>query len=96
MHVKKGDSVIVISGKSKGHTGKILRALPKKDMVVVEGANIVKKHQRASHGKEKGQIIEIPMPVHVSNVKKAKEVKKVSKKTGQKNRKSPLEFSEQT
>lgn len=70
----------MIAGKSKGHTGKILRALPKKDAVIVEGANIVKKHQRAKSGKEKGQIVERPMPIHVSNVKKAKEAKKTTPK----------------
>ena len=46
MHVKKGDKVMVISGKDKGKTGVILAAFPKKDRVLVEGVNIVKKHSK--------------------------------------------------
>lgn len=45
MHVKKGDTVVVISGKDKGKKGKILAAMPKKDRVIVEGVNMLTKHQ---------------------------------------------------
>lgn len=69
MHVKKGDNVIVIAGGSKGKKGKIERAIPTKNMVVVEGVNLKKKHTKASRG-VKGQIMEKAMPIHVSNVKK--------------------------
>lgn len=71
MHVKKGDSVIVIAGKDKGKSGKILRAIPKRDLVVVEGVNVRKRHQRASKGGQKGQVIDKTLPIHVSNVKRA-------------------------
>ena len=69
MHVKKGDNVIVLAGKDKGVVGKILRALPKEDKVLVEGVNLKKVHERSKKGKGKGQIIEKNFPIHVSNVK---------------------------
>jgi len=68
MKIKKGDNVVVTAGKDRGKTGKVVRALPKKEMVVVEGVNMKKKHQRASMKNPKGQIIDKTMPVHVSNV----------------------------
>lgn len=70
MKVKKGDNVIILAGKDKGKKGKILRALPKEDKVVVDGLNIVKKHQKPRRTNEKGSTIEVSMPLHVSNVKK--------------------------
>lgn len=69
MHVKKGDNVIVMTGKDKGKSGKILRALPKEDLVLVEGVNIKKVHQKARKSGEKGQIVEKAYPIHVSNVR---------------------------
>ena len=69
MKIKKGDLVLVISGKWKGKTGKVLRALPKEMKVAVEGVNLVKKHQRPRREGEKGQIMEIPKPLSVSKVK---------------------------
>lgn len=68
MKLKKDDNVIVIAGKEKGKKGKILRVLPKENKVIVEGLNIVKKNQRPRKSGEKGQIISIAMPIHVSNV----------------------------
>lgn len=68
MKIKKGDNVIIIAGKDRGKKGKVVHALPKDHMVVVEGVNVRKKHQRAGKGRQKGQIIEIAMPVHISNV----------------------------
>ena len=68
MHVKKGDKVMVISGKDKGKTGVILEALPKKDRVLVEGVNIVKKHSKPSQDNPQGGIISQEAPIHVSNV----------------------------
>lgn len=68
MNIKKGDMVLVIAGKDRGKTGKVLRSLPKRDLVVVEGVNLRKKHQRPSKKSQKGQIIDKTMPVHVSNV----------------------------
>ena len=70
MHVKKGDNIIVLAGKDKGKVGKILRALPKENKVLVEGVNAKKVHQRSTKGKGKGAIIEKNFPIHVSNVKK--------------------------
>lgn len=70
MKIKKGDTVVILSGKDRGRTGKVLRALPKEDRVVVEGAHVVKKHERARKSNQKGQIVEKAMPIHVSNVKK--------------------------
>ena len=69
MHVKKNDNVIVLAGKDKGKTGKILRAFPKEDQVLVEGINIKKVHKRREKKSDKGQIIEKAFPIHVSNVK---------------------------
>lgn len=57
MHVRKGDNVIVISGKDKGKTGKVLEALPKKERVVVEGVNIIKKHQKPTQLNPEGGIL---------------------------------------
>ncbi len=68
MHVKKGDKVMVISGKDKGKQGIILEAFPKKDRVVVEGVNIVKKHAKPSQVNPQGGIIETEAAIHVSNV----------------------------
>ena len=69
MKIKKNDNVIVIAGKDKGKTSKVLKAFPKKDMVLVEGVNVVKKHQKATRSNSKGQVVEKPSPIHVSNVK---------------------------
>ncbi|MBE3597217.1 MAG: 50S ribosomal protein L24 [Hydrogenibacillus sp.] len=68
MHVKKGDEVMVISGKDKGKKGRVLAAFPKKQRVLVEGVNIVKKHQKPSVQYPQGGIIEKEAPIHVSNV----------------------------
>lgn len=68
MHVKKGDKVMVISGKDKGKTGVILASYPKKDRVIVEGVNIVKKHSKPSQVNPQGGIINQEAPIHVSNV----------------------------
>ena len=68
MKIKKGDKVIVIAGKDKGKTGKVTKAIPTESKVVVEGLNLLKKHRKARKSGEKGQIIEVSMPLHVSNV----------------------------
>jgi len=68
MKIKKGDNVIVIAGKDKGKTGKVLVAYPKDNRVLVEGVNISKKHQRAQKSGAKGQVIDKTMPINVSNV----------------------------
>ena len=68
MHVKKGDKVVVISGKDKGKQGTILAAYPKKNRVLVEGVNIVKKHSKPSQVNPQGGIISREAAIHVSNV----------------------------
>jgi large subunit ribosomal protein L24 len=68
MHVKKGDTVIVITGKDKGKKGRIIAAFPKANRVLVEGVNMVKKHAKPSQTNPQGGIIEQEAAVHVSNV----------------------------
>jgi len=68
MHVKKGDKVMVITGKDKGKTGVILAAYPKKDRVLVEGINIVKKHTKPNQANPQGGIVSQEAAIHVSNV----------------------------
>jgi len=71
MKIKKGDNVIIITGKDKGKKGKIVRVLVKKNKVIVEGANMMKKHQRPTKSGEKGSMKDREMPIDVSNVKKS-------------------------
>ena len=68
MRIKKSDQIQIISGKDKGKKGKVLRVVPEKLRVVVEGLNLVKKHMKPKRGGEKGQRVKIPMSVSVSNV----------------------------
>jgi len=68
MHVKKGDRVIVITGRDKGKRGEVLRAMPKENRVVVDGINLVKRHRRPSAARPEGGIEEMAAPIHVSNV----------------------------
>jgi large subunit ribosomal protein L24 len=70
MKLRTEDEVIVIAGKDKGKTGKVIRVDPKKDRVYVEGLNIVKRHQRAAPGRPNAPVgvIEKEGPIHVSNV----------------------------
>jgi large subunit ribosomal protein L24 len=70
MKIKKGDSVIVITGSDKGKKGKILKAMPTLNKVVVEGVNVKKKSQKSRKKGEASQILNISMPIDVSNVKK--------------------------
>ena len=83
MKVKVGDKVKILAGKDRGKEGKVLFTLKKKDKVVVEGINIVKKHMKPSQQNETGGILSVEAPIHVSNVKviEGKEVKKETKKT---------------
>jgi large subunit ribosomal protein L24 len=68
-HVRRGDTVQVISGNHRGATGKILEVRPAKLQVVIEGVRMVKKHQRKSQQHPNGAIIEREGPIHISNVK---------------------------
>ena len=87
LRVKKGDTVIVISGKDKGATGKVIAALPREDKVLVEGVNLVKKHTKigqSTRGAKTGGIVTQEAPIHVSNVMPVVEVegKKVGTRVG--------------
>jgi ribosomal protein L24, bacterial/organelle len=68
MFVKTGDNVKVIAGKDKGKTGKVVKALPKVNKVVVEGVAIMKKHQKPNNENPNGAILEVEAPISVSNV----------------------------
>ena len=80
MKIKVGDSVLVLAGKDKGKTGRVVKTMAKKDKVVVEGINIVKKHVKPNRANENGGIFDIEAPIHVSNVKKIVEEKTSKKK----------------
>jgi large subunit ribosomal protein L24 len=69
INVRKGDNVIVIAGKERGKTGKVLSVNPEKQRVVVEKINLTKKHSRPTSQAPQGGIIEKEAPLHVSNVK---------------------------
>jgi large subunit ribosomal protein L24 len=66
--IKKNDTVLVISGKDRGKKGKVRRALPKDERVVVEGLNMIKRHSRARRAARQAGIVELEAPIHVSNV----------------------------
>ena len=68
MKIKKGDTVIVLSGKDKGKEGKVLEAFPSRDLVIVDKINMRKRHQKPRRSGGKGQIVEFAAPIHVSNV----------------------------
>ncbi len=69
MRIKKGDNVIVVAGKDRGKTGKVVRALPRESMVVVEGLNQKTRHLKTNkQTKQGGGIVKVSAPLHVSNV----------------------------
>ena len=78
MHVKKGDTVQVISGRDKGKVGEILQAIPKTSQVVVKGVNIRTKHVKPRQEGESGQIATFEAPIHSSNVLLYSEKEKVA------------------
>lgn len=69
MKIKKNDTVLIISGKDRGKTGKVLEVFPKENKLVVENANLRKKHVKPKKQGEKGQVVEVPSKVFISNVK---------------------------
>jgi large subunit ribosomal protein L24 len=69
MKIKKGDTVLIISGKDKGKTGKVFTSLPKEEGILIEGINLMKKHVKAKKQGEKGQLVQMPAKVNISNVK---------------------------
>jgi large subunit ribosomal protein L24 len=72
MHIKKGDNVVILSGKDKGKSGKVLRSIPKEMKVIVEGVNIRKIHQKSRKADGKGSIVEKAFPIHASTAKLVK------------------------
>ncbi len=68
MKLRKGDNVIITAGKDKGKHGKIIKAFPAVDKVIVEGLNMISKNQKPRKSNEKGQMIKMAMPIHVSNI----------------------------
>jgi len=68
LHITKGDTVVVLSGDDKGKRGKVLKVLPKKGRVVVEGVAIAKRHRKARQQGEESQIVEFPAPIAASKV----------------------------
>ena len=77
MKLKRGDKVIVITGKDKGKSGEISRAFPATNRVLIGGVNVRKVHQKPRRGGEKGQIVEKNFPIHASNVMLTEGGKKV-------------------
>lgn len=75
MHIKKGDTIKVISGDDKGKTGKVVKALPRIGKIVVEGMNTVKKHERARREGQKGQVVDMAMPFSASKAAKVGDAK---------------------
>lgn len=69
MKIKKGDTVLIISGKDKGRKGKVVESFIKKGRVLIEGVNLRKKHVKPKRQGEKGQIVQLPGPITISNVK---------------------------
>lgn len=86
LHVKKGDTVVVITGKDKGKKGEIKEVYPKLGKVLIEGVHVVKRSMRAMRENSKGQIVEKSLPIDASNVRLAEKVAKApkAKKTAKK------------
>ena len=82
--VKKGDTVMVLAGKDRGRTGKVLKVLPDKAKVIVENINIARKHQRPTQDTRQGSIIEKAMPLHISNVMVVDKTKNEPTRVGRK------------
>ncbi|MEI6304691.1 MAG: 50S ribosomal protein L24 [Candidatus Taylorbacteria bacterium] len=70
MHIKKGDTVKILSGDDKGKTGKVVKAFPATNKIIVEKVNTVKKHERARKEGQKGQTVEVAMPFDASKAVK--------------------------
>lgn len=68
MNIKKDDNVIVLTGRDKGKTGKVLKVFPKENKVQVSGVNMFKKNQKPTKQGQKGQVVEKNGTIHISNV----------------------------
>jgi large subunit ribosomal protein L24 len=65
--IKKGDKVVVVSGRDKGRSGEVVRVMPREDRALVRGINVVKRHQKQTM-KEEGGIVRKELPIHISNI----------------------------
>ncbi|NVK05501.1 MAG: 50S ribosomal protein L24 [Flavobacteriia bacterium] len=83
-HIKKGDNVQVIAGNAKGKTGRVIRMIPKQNRAVVEGLNMVKKHQKPSASNPQGGIVEMEAPIHISNLMLVDPKENVATRVGRK------------
>jgi large subunit ribosomal protein L24 len=83
-HVKKGDTVEVISGNHRGANGKILQVLGAKQQVLIEGVRLIKKHTKRTQDNPQGGILEREGPIHISNVKLVEKHEKPVKGAGKK------------
>lgn len=88
MHVKKGDTVLVISGNDRGKTGTIKDSMPRDGMIVVEGINMRWKHNKPTQQNPKGERVQRETPIHASNVKRV-EVEAGKKKPAKKKAAAP-------
>ena len=68
MRIHKGDTVVVLTGKDKGKKAEVVRAMPTRDKVILEGVNVAKRHAKPTRATQQGGVIDKFMPVHVSNV----------------------------
>jgi large subunit ribosomal protein L24 len=69
MHIRKSDTVVVISGKFKGRRGRVLSVIPKEGRILVEGVNLVKRHTRPTNRNQQGGIVEREAAIHISKVR---------------------------
>lgn len=90
MKIKKGDLVKILTGKDRNKKGRVLKAFPRVEKVLVEGVNLVKKHRKAVRKGEKGERISLSMPIEVSNVQlvcpKCSKLTRVGSKIVEKNK----------
>lgn len=68
MKIIKGNTVLIISGKDRGKTGKVVKVFPKIEKILIEGVAIKKQHERPKKSGQKGEVVELPSPIHASNV----------------------------
>jgi len=68
MHIRKNDSVMVVTGRERGKTGKVLRMMPERDSAIIERVNLVKRHAKARGPQQPGGIVEKEAPIRLSNI----------------------------
>lgn len=82
MNIKKGDTVVVVAGKDKGKSGKVIQAMPTKNRIIVENVNMVTKHKKATQKVQQGGIVHQEAAIHVSNVMILDPKEKVATRVG--------------